>query len=475
MENQFLEDKAFDTAIIKRLISFLISKWLLILAAALSISLLYLILSLMGSNLLKPSKYLKSSIFIQQNDIENQDTSDEVIDDEKDFFINYMNILDRDLVSDALNSYVNDFEVDQVFPYIEVLPGEQNLNRVYDVLLGDEIYKYIKRLSLDPKNLSKISKDVVNLSKNYFTLSLNLSSSKISEDDAKLIIKSIVDQLNSVLDAHYNVSNIKISKIESDFTSGDKGNQTLKRRLFKSYQKIKQLSNSINIFDKHYATNFKSLSSGEINFKLELIKNDFATLVASQPDVLSELLGYDSLEVAKLEEEIMVISTVLEDMKQRVGTVVSSSNQDGMNSNINLGNTNFEKLLSMESDNQMTEYRSTLYARKIDLVTELSEIKNFIFYPTNPRNTSNANESFKVLENNLTELINLHNKYVDKVNDDLGQTNPLSFMGSMYINDNDKFIDKQMIRNFAIVLVIAFILNILLLVVYFSIYRSNIN
>ena len=61
------------------------------------------------------------------------------------------------------------------------------------------------------------------------------------------------------------------------------------------------------------------------------------------------------------------------------------------------------------------------------------------------------------------------------MNDDLGQTNPLSFMGSMYINDNDKFIDKQMIRNFAIVLVIAFILNILLLVVYFSIYRSNIN
>ena len=59
----------------------------------------------------------------------------------------------------------------------------------------------------------------------------------------------------------------------------------------------------------------------------------------------------------------MVISAVLEDMKQRVGTVVSSSNQDGMNSNINLGNTNFEKLLSMESDNQMTEYRSTLYAR----------------------------------------------------------------------------------------------------------------
>ena len=123
----------------------------------------------------------------------------------------------------------------------------------------------------------------------------------------------------------------------------------------------------------------------------------------------------------------------------------------------------------------MTEYRSILYARKIDLVTELSEIKNFIFYPTNPRNTSNANESFKVLENNIIELINLHNKYVDKVNDDLGQTNPLSFMGSMYINDNDKFIDKQMIRNFAIVLVIAFILNILLLVFYFSIYLSNIN
>ena len=90
MENQFLEDKAFDTAIIKKLISFLISKWLLILAAALSISLLYLILSLMSSNLLKPSKYLKSSIFIQQNDIENRDTSDEVIDDEKGFFINYM-------------------------------------------------------------------------------------------------------------------------------------------------------------------------------------------------------------------------------------------------------------------------------------------------------------------------------------------------------------------------------------------------
>ena len=30
----------------------------------------------------------KSSIFIQQNDIENRDTSDEVIDDEKGFFIN---------------------------------------------------------------------------------------------------------------------------------------------------------------------------------------------------------------------------------------------------------------------------------------------------------------------------------------------------------------------------------------------------
>lgn len=476
MENQFSEEKLFDSNLVKKLISFVVSKWLLIFSAALSISLIYLLLNIVGSNFLKPTKYMKASIFIQQNIInfEHQIDAESINDNKNDFILNYMNFLDRDLVSRALDSYVNSFEIDQVFPYLDILPGEQNLNRVYDVLLGDEIYKYIKRLSLDPVNLSKISMDVVEMSKNYFTISMNLSASKISEDDAKLIINSIVSEINNHLNENYNISNVKLSKLTADFSSNDISEQTKNRRMFETYQKIKQIHNSLAIFDEHYAATFNNLSTSEVNLKLDLIKIDFANLVVSEPDFYQLIMGYDSLKIKKLEEEIEVIISILNDINKKVENITGDVNQESLG-NVVLSNNNFEKLLSMESDNQMTKYKSTLYERKINLTNKLSDIKNFIFYPSNTRNKVHFNDELQNLENDIISLVNIHNNYVETVRDNLGQTNTLSFLGNMYVNDNDKLIDAESIKNSVIILVISLILNILLSVIYFSIYRTNIN
>ena len=478
------DNKPFGKYFVQELITFIFKNWFSIVSIAFALSLLFIVINIFASNVLSAKRYLKASVFIDQNIIQtsvnntiNENINNKFDDETKNILekptLNFMNLLNEDLIKKSLITFYNNYSVEQVYPFIEFTPGEENLNKVYNALMGDEIFKYIKILSLDQGNLAQISKDVVTLSKDYFTIIFNLTDSNISDDDAKMIISGIVSELNNgAKDSTNSTLTLKVNKLDNNLKILEDDVSVLKKIFFLN-KKIKQVDQNIEMFKSNYSNLINNIELNDADLNMDLVKYEFANIVVNFPKAIDMLTGNDEIEINKYKEKILTIDGILNDLstENRSNQLNSEMNKS---SEIVIDGNLLNELLSMESEIKLTTYRTKLYNEKIRLENALSDFQNFLYFPSNMIDELYKTEERIVdFSEDLRELILINNEFYDLIENAITNINLFTFSNKMSIIENNTFISKTLIKNTIIFLMITLTLNIFIACGYFSIYKSD--
>ena len=470
---------SISLATIKNTLDYALKKVGIMIIISITAALFYVLLSISNSIVIEPSKFLKAPIYIDSDIIYNNEDSLDLNNNKRAAqFLNLESIISKNLVKDSLLSINSNLDVENIYPNIIVMPGEESLNKLSDLVLGDNIYAYLKKLTIDSDDLKNTTKALLSETKKYATIYINLSNTKLSEIDAKIILNEIIYNSNSYITKSLNLNNSRIKKINtgklllentsSQIIQNDANN------LMIIYEAIVIMEKSFGDIYKDYQNYAKDININDVYIEISLLKDQLVTTAINFPKLIKRIEIKEGNNVLVLKNKIKTIDSVLLSLDNTSSNeIMEKKSQD-----IVLEENIFNKILDIGNKLELSSYKMKLYDTKIQYENELSEeLNNSVMSMAlsmelaSGLKTSIPSEIDSLVSSTI-DLIKLHNNYIDQVETIRGFNSPLQLIGNMAISDDRKLFDKVSIIDTLLVLLFTLIFSLFVTISYFAIYRN---